>query len=167
MKNRKDRIEMMVDLIKHHSIGSQDELSRLLENAGFSVTQATLSRDLKTLRITKVPTDQGGYMYVLPENDSLRDTLKIQGASSKSSAYQSGLISITFSNNIAVIKTRNGYASAFAYDIDMSNTPEILGTVAGTDTIIAVLQEDVSRDKAMQVLSRLLPFDKSVSAYKN
>lgn len=79
MKNRKQRVEMMVDLIKNKCIGSQEELARLLEEAGFSVTQATLSRDLKMLKTTKIPTDRGGYMYMLPDSNSLKDKLLSKG----------------------------------------------------------------------------------------
>lgn len=166
MKNRKARIELMVDLIKHQCIGSQEELSALLENAGFHVTQATLSRDLKMLRTTKVPTNRGGYMYILPESDSLKDKLMARGKLPRTANYQSGFISLTFSRNIAVIKTRNGYASGLAYDIDMSNSPEILGTIPGSDTIFAVLRENVTHEDAMQVFARLLPLDHQIPAYK-
>ena len=64
------------------------------------------------------------------------------------------------SGNIAVVKTRNGYASGLTYDIDMSHTPEMLGTIAGADTIFLVMSEDVSREKAREVLSRFIPIDK-------
>lgn len=72
MKNRKQRVEMMVDLIKNKCIGSQEELARLLEEAGFSVTQATLSRDLKMLKTTKIPTDRGGTCTCFPTAILLR-----------------------------------------------------------------------------------------------
>lgn len=79
MKNRKQRVELMVDLIKNKCIGSQEELARLLEEAGYTVTQATLSRDLKMLKTTKIPTDRGGYMYILPDSNSLKDKLLARG----------------------------------------------------------------------------------------
>lgn len=60
---------------------------------------------------------------------------------------------------MAVIKTRNGYASGLAYDIDMSRPPEILGTIAGADTVFAVLREDVTHDEAMKVLQRFIPIN--------
>ena len=107
MKNRKQRVELMVDLIKNKCIGSQEELARLLEEAGYTVTQATLSRDLKMLKTTKIPTDRGGYMYILPDSNSLKDKLLARGQLPINSNYQSGFISLTFSKNVAVIKTRN------------------------------------------------------------
>ncbi len=63
MKNRKKRVQLMVDLIKNQCIGSQEEMAQLLKEAGFEVTQATLSRDLKMLKTTKVPTDRGGIYF--------------------------------------------------------------------------------------------------------
>lgn len=159
MKNRKDRVDLIVDIIKNNCISSQDELATILAERGHPVTQATLSRDLKTLKITKVPTDRGGYMYILPDNNLLKDKMLAAGQTSLSEKNQSGFISLSFSGNIAVIKTRNGYAAGIAYDIDMSNAPEIIGTIPGANTIIAVLREDVTHDKARAIFSRLLPLD--------
>lgn len=159
MKNRKSRIDLIVDLIRNQCIGSQEELASILASHGHSVTQATLSRDLKMLRTTKVPTDRGTYMYVLPDSDSLKDRILTTGVSPARANYQSGFISLRFSRNIAVIKTRNGYASGLAYDIDMSGTSEILGTIPGSDTIMAVLREDVSHERAKALFAEILALD--------
>ena len=156
MKNRKNRIELIIELIRNQCIGSQEELADALAKRGHHVTQATLSRDLKMLRTTKVPTDRGTYMYVLPESDSLKDKILSFGHPPAHANYQSGFLSIAFSGNMAVIKTRNGYASGLAYDIDMSRAPEILGTIPGADTIFAVLREDVSRARAIEVFASIL-----------
>ena len=165
MKNRKKRVELMVDLIRNQCIGSQEELADLLAKEGYIVTQATLSRDLKMLKTTKVPTDRGGYMYILPDSNSLKDKLLASGQLSMNANSQSGFVSLQFSKNIAVIKTRNGYAAGLAYDIDMSNAPEILGTIPGSDTILAVLREDVTHEQAREVFSRLLPLDQKIPSY--
>lgn len=161
MKNRKERVELMVELIKNQCIGSQEELANLLAKHGYSVTQATLSRDLKMLRTTKVPTDRGTYMYTLPDSDSLKDKLLVRGQMNLRANYSSGFLSLTFSKNIAVIKTRNGYAAGLAYDIDMSHSKEILGTIPGSDTIFAVLDENASREDVMAAFRKLLPIDKT------
>lgn len=160
MKNRKERIDLMVELIKNKCIGSQDELAALLAEHGFEVTQATLSRDLKMLKTTKVPTDRGTYMYILPDSNTLKDKLLSKGVADMSPNFQSGFISLAISGNIAVIKTRNGYAAGLAYDIDMSNSKEILGTIPGSDTIFAVLAEGVTYERALEVFGTLLPLDK-------
>lgn len=131
-------------------------MEKLREN-GHDVTQATLSRDLKTLRTVKVPTDRGTYMYTLPDSSSLKDRLIDAGKMGFNPNFQSGFLSIEFSGNIAVIKTRNGYATGLAYEIDLSGFPEILGTIPGTDTVLAVLREDVSHEKARNIFARILP----------
>lgn len=165
MKNRKQRVELIVDLIRNNSIASQEELSKMLAEKGFSVTQATLSRDLKMLKTTKVPTDRGTYMYMLPDSNSLKDRLLAKGELDMNSNYQNGFVSLTVSQNIAVIKTRNGYAAGLAYDIDMSKVPEILGTIPGSDTIIAVLREDVNEERAREILARFLPLETNIPQY--
>lgn len=157
MKNRKQRIELMVKLIRNKCIGSQDELAALLAEHGYSVTQATLSRDLKMLKTTKVPTDRGTYVYTLPDSNTLKDKLLARGRMDINTNYQSGFISLEFSGNIAVIKTRNGHAAGLAYDIDMHDFYEILGTIPGSDTIFAILREGVSHEDARKVLSQILP----------
>lgn len=166
MKNRKKRIEVIVDLINSKCIGSQEELARLLKDEGYSVTQATLSRDLKMLKTTKVPTDRGTYMYMLPDTNVIKDKMLASGQIDiNNKNYQSGFVSLKFSHNIAVIKTRNGYAPGIAYDIDISNVPEILGTIPGTDTIIAVLGENVTHERAREVLAKFLPLDNKIPKY--
>ncbi len=159
MKNRKKRIDIIIDIIRDNCIGSQEELAKMLEEQGHHVTQATLSRDLKMLRTTKVPTDRGTYMYVLPESDSLKDKILSSGHAPARANYPSGFISLKFSGNIAVIKTRNGYASGLAYDIDMSETPEILGTIPGSDTIFAVMREGISKKRAREIFASILSVD--------
>ena len=161
MKNKRTRLQLIVELIKKNCIGSQDELARLLAARGHMVTQATLSRDLKTLKTTKVATDMGNYMYIIPDSNNLQDTMLAQGARQPNMpvSHSIGFVSLNFSGNCAIIKTRNGYASGLAYDIDMSHTPEILGTISGADTIFAMLREDVTRQQARQIFSRFIPIE--------
>ena len=156
MKNKKSRLQQIVELINNNCIGSQEELSKMLATKGFMVTQATLSRDLKMLRITQVATDTGGYMYIIPDSNNIQDKL-LQSGQMIQKNHSASFVSINFSHNIAVIKTRNGYASGLAYDIDMSKTPEILGTIAGADTVFAILREDVTHEQALQVFAKFLP----------
>lgn len=154
MKNKKNRLQIILELVRTQRISSQDELAQLLEQRGHKVTQATLSRDLKQLRTTKVATDMGNYMYIIPDGNSLQDAMLSQGQAS--TARTSSVLSINFSGNCAVIKTRNGYASGLAYDIDMRHLPEILGTIAGADTIFVMMREDVSRQQAQSVFESFL-----------
>jgi len=159
MKNRKQRVELIVDLIKNNCISSQEELANMLAEQGYKVTQATLSRDLKMLKTTKVPTDRGTYMYILPDSNSLKDKLLASGQLNMNANYQSGFVSLHFSGNIAVIKTRNGYAHGLAYDIDMSHAHMVLGTIAGADTVFVLLREGISRKESNEFFARFLPAD--------
>lgn len=165
MRNRKQRVELIVDLIRTKCISSQDELAELLAQNGFRVTQATLSRDLKLLKTTKVPTDGGKYMYILPDSNSLKDKLLSSGQIAMNANYQSGFVSLEISGNMAVIKTRNGYAAGLAYDIDICNPSEILGTIAGSDTIFAVLRPGITEPEARKVLGRLLPLEQKIPQF--
>lgn len=167
MKRRKERVEAIVDLIRHNCIVSQEDLARRLAERGFPVTQATLSRDLKMLKTTKVATDKGNYMYILPDSNRIKDQLLAKGQTNKLNGYHSGFVSIAFSGNMVVIKTRQGYAPGMAYDIDMSATPEILGTIPGSDTIFAVMREEVSHERALRIFMDLLPIDPDTLHHDN
>lgn len=157
MSRKNDRIENLVEIIKNNNVGSQEELLRKLSERGIFVTQATLSRDLKMLKTTKVPLDHGEYAYMLPD----ASTAKINSGSRRTADFSrhagNGFISLEFSANIGVMLTRNGYASGIAYDIDMLNAPEIAGTIAGANTVFIVLREGVSHEKAADVLSMIIP----------
>ncbi len=157
MKNKKSRLQIIIDLIKNNCIGSQEELSKKLAERGCVVTQATLSRDLKTLKTTKVATDMGKYMYIIPDSNHIHDKLLSVGQGRINAGHHTGFASIAFSGHMAVIKTRNGYASGLAYDIDISRPDEILGTIAGADTLFAVLREDVTHEQALKVFERFIP----------
>ncbi len=150
-----------MELIRRNSIGSQNELAERLRERGMNVTQATLSRDLKALKIIKVANDVGNYMYIMPDSNDLQDSMLASGQHNLNISQQVGFVSIDFSGNMAVIKTRNGYATGLAYDIDVSRTPEVLGTIAGADTLFVLMREGVGRDQAMQVLSRFVPVEQA------
>ena len=160
MKNKKNRLQLILELIKTQRVGCQEDLVKLLAERDFKVTQATLSRDLKKLRVTKVATDSGEYIYIVPNSNDVKDTMLTvnQGPSNPNNSV--GFVSLTFSGRMAVIKTRNGYAGGLAYDIDMSNAPEILGTIPGSDTIFAVLREGVTKEEAIEAFGKMLPLDK-------
>ena len=157
MSRKNDRIEHLIEIIKNNNVGSQEELLKMLADKGIFVTQATLSRDLKMLKTTKVPLDHGSYAYMLP--DALTTKLNSSGRRTVEFSRHAGngFISLEFSNNIGVMLTRNGYASGIAYDIDMLNAPEIAGTIAGANTVFIVFREGVSHEQATEVLSLILP----------
>lgn len=154
MKKKANRLDAIKMIISSKEIGSQDELLQALGSEGFELTQATLSRDLKQLKVAKAASMNGKYVYVLPNDIMYKRT----GEQSVSEMLQSsGFISLQFSGNIAVIRTRPGYASSMAYDIDSHESTDILGTIAGDDTIMLVLREGVPPTAVHSFLSSVIP----------
>lgn len=139
MKNQNDRLETVKELIATQPFGNQEELLQALKRKGFVVTQGTLSRDLKRLKATKTVTAQGRYVFVLPANDAYRRIRMSQSVGSVLTAR--GFESIHFSGNTAVIHTKAGCAASIACAIDDAHIPDILGTVAGWNTVIMVVKE--------------------------
>lgn len=147
MCTKKERLEMICKLIGNESINNQEQLSKRLSEMGFAVTQATLSRDIKQLKVIKVHDANGMYVYRLPEKQALQ-IVKNQAQSIHSN--------IEFSGNLAVIKTRPGYAMGIASDIDTHAPKEILGTIAGDDTILVIPREGFSRQNIVDALAHFI-----------
>ncbi len=157
MKKKRERLDSIKEIILKSRISNQDELLGPLQSRGFDITQATLSRDLKQLKIAKVPDSDGKYIYVLPKTDSIGNAIQYPTDDGGLQNDLGGFVSINFSQNIAVIKTTPGFAGSIAYDIDFGHSPEILGTIAGDDTIMVVLQEGITHKKAYDILARYIP----------
>ena len=143
---RQDRI---VSLITEHVIETQDELIEKLVQEGYSVTQATISRDIRELKISKILGEGGKYHYVLPKNTAQ------YGKKDLRNTYLASVISVACGENIVVIKTHPGLAQAVAAGIDSMHVPELLGCVAGDDTIFAVAQDS---EKAKHIADRFSTF---------
>jgi len=155
MKVKNSRLEAIKMLISSMELGSQEEVLQALEKEGFRLTQATLSRDLKQLKVAKAASMSGKYVYVLP-NDTMYK--RVSTPHSIMEMLQiSGFLSINFSGNIGVIKTRPGYASSIAYNIDNSNSANIIGTIAGDDTILIVIKEGVNTQDVINELGNVIP----------
>ena len=154
MKIKNSRMEALKMLISSKELGSQEEVLQALEKEGFKLTQATISRDLKQLKVAKAASMNGKYVYVLPNDTMYKRITKPRSATEM--LKSSGFISINFSGNMGVIKTRPGYASSIAYNIDSNETPNIIGTIAGDDTIFIVLKENASKDHVLDELSLII-----------
>ncbi|MFC2087281.1 arginine repressor [Bacteroidota bacterium] len=152
MRNKTQRLLTIKRIIAEYKISSQEELLDNLKEHGFKYTQATLSRDLKFLRVVKVFDEHSGYIYVLPESRK-----NVLDAGRISEAPVTGFVSLEFSNNFAVIKTLPGYASSIAYAIDSLSSFEILGTIAGDDTILIIPRDSAARADIRNVLSMVIP----------
>ncbi len=147
MKPKDKRLNLITEIVRNERIESQDELKNKLADQGFTITQATLSRDIRELKLVKVPEADGQYRYALPEN--IQPTVK-------ESSYQTKPQVIEFSGNLAVIRTRPGYAMGIAFDIDSHAPKEILATIAGDDTILIVPREGFSRSEITSVLNKYI-----------
>ena len=155
MKSKNNRLDTIKMIISSKEIGSQEELLQELVKEGYRLTQATLSRDLKQLKVAKAASMNGNYVYVLPNNTMYKRMTEHHSASEM--MMYNGFVSIDFSANLAVVKTRPGYASRLAYDIDMHNYYEILGTIAGDDTILLVIREGCTHAEVRNALCDIIP----------
>jgi transcriptional regulator of arginine metabolism len=155
MKIKNSRLETLRLIISSQQLGSQEELLLALQKEGFKLTQATLSRDLKQLKVAKAATMSGNYVYVLP-NESMYKRVSTP-STVREMMQMPGFVSLNFSGNMAVIKTRPGYASSIAWNIDNSDLPQLLGTIAGADTIFVAIKEGVSHEEAIDALSTVIP----------
>ena len=152
MRSRDDRLKAIKRIIKQQRVESQEILLTELQKQGFNVTQATLSRDLKLLKVGKISDGWHGYYYTVQVDDGNIDSDK---------AYiqdlQRGFLSIEFSGHLGVIKTLQGHANSVALSIDRFDFHEILGTVAGDDTIIVVLREGHNPTELVANLRSFIP----------
>ncbi len=155
MKIKNDRLEALRMIISSQELGSQEELLQALKKEGFTLTQATLSRDLKQLKVAKAASMRGNYVYVLP-NDTMYKRVSTPH-SVREMMQVPGFLSINFSGNMGVIKTRPGYASSIAYNIDNNHIDEIIGTIAGDDTIFIVVKQGASQNDVIDALSEVVP----------
>jgi len=151
MKNRNERLMEIRRLIGSRNISSQDELNKLLEKQGYTLTQATLSRDLKYLKVAKMPDDMAGYVYILPDKEQVVEETELSGQG------LSGLISIDFAQGMAILRTLPGHASSIAYTLDNLDAYEIAGTIAGDDTILLIPRDGVSRSDLVSLLKIRMP----------
>ncbi len=152
MRERQSRLNKIKELIKNNRIDSQEVLLEHLSRGGYVVTQATLSRDLKMLKVGKISDGWSGYYYALPEKELISESEK-----SYIQDVRRGVISIEFSSNIGVIKTRQGHADSVALALDILSIPEILGSVAGDDTIFIILREGMTKEDLIESFRKRIP----------
>ena len=141
-----NRHAKIIELINKYHIETQEELAEYLNNAGFKVTQATVSRDIRDLKLTKIPSENGKQRYALHQHHE----------SAMSEKYirvlREGYLSMDMAQNILVIKTVSGMAMAVAAAIDAMHLHEIVGCIAGDDTIMCAVR---SVDDTIAVMGRL------------
>lgn len=150
MRDRNERLMAIRRLINGSNISSQEELLALLERQGFSMTQATLSRDLRYLKVAKMPDSERGYIYMLTER-------QLNDPSENEDIPITGFVSIDFAQGMAIMKTLPGHASSIAYALDNLNSYEIAGTIAGDDTILIIPRDGVTKGDLTNLLKTKMP----------
>lgn len=138
------------EIIANTAVETQDDLVRELKNAGYNVTQATVSRDIKELHLVKVPTDSGFYKYSLPADHRFNPQQKLKRI------LQESFVSIEHSENLIVIKTLPGNANALASVLDCLHWEQVLGTLAGDDTILVICREKDKVSETVQQFTDML-----------
>ena len=151
MKNKSERLLQIRKLIAAEKIGSQDELLSILISKGFRMTQATLSRDLKYLRVSKMYDTEKGYVYFLPEAEAPESLTPWSGF------LIEGYVSLEFAQNLAIMKTLPGYAGSIASAIDSMAMVEVAGTIAGDDTIILIPRDGTNKQELKKQLGMVIP----------
>ncbi len=145
------RYNKIKEIVQSKAIETQEELAAALLEEGIEVTQATVSRDIKELLLIKIPMGDGRYKYATPDEQS-----GIFSQTKMNRTFQDSIVKIKVSENILVVRTLPGTAQAIAYNIDYVKWPEILGTVAGDDTIFAVLADRSFADIVINKLKHLM-----------
>ncbi len=137
----------ILELIKNESLETQEQLAERLRAAGIDATQATVSRDIRELRLLRVPNGHGRYRYTLPPDPSPLARMRRY--------LRDSLISIDYSENIVVLKCLPGTAPAVGSSVDALGWPEMVGSVAGDDTILVVARTKAVAPELVERLRRL------------
>ena len=147
---RYSRQNKILDLIRTYEVGTQEKLAKLLRASGFNVTQATVSRDIKELQLVKVESESGKSCYAIPSkveapvSDRFKKILK------------ETVQSINSAENIIVIKTLSGCANAAGEAIDTSDYPEIVGTIAGDNTMLVIVDKTENVPHLLETLRAII-----------
>lgn len=144
---KRERQDAILELVSTRAIGSQEELRQLLLEGGWDVTQSTLSRDMRDLRIARVPTPTG-VRYTAGERSSGEE-----GRATLAALLPQLFLKMEFTRELIVVKTHTAGAQPIAEAIDAESNPDILGTIAGENTVLLICRSDVARER---VTKRLL-----------
>lgn len=151
---RSERQNTIIKLIQENEIETQGDLTARLKALGFEVTQATVSRDVKELRLVKTMGNSGQYKYtqsVMPDNQDIASRLNL--------IFSRSVIAIDRAQNIVVVKTLPGMGQAAAAALDASTSVDIVGTIAGDDTVFVAVRDNESAEKMVQKLRNMIDKD--------
>ena len=145
-----NRHQKIIELVDNYEIETQEELADRLKEEGFQVTQATVSRDIRALKLSKVSCGNGRQKYVAPRQDDTHLSAKYIRV------LKDGFVSMDKAQNILVIKTVSGMAMAVAAAVDAMEMEEIVGSIAGDDTIMAAVRTTEDTNVVMEKISEML-----------
>jgi transcriptional regulator of arginine metabolism len=143
MSTKNERQKMIREIINKKKISRQEDLLLLLVNSGFDLTQATLSRDLRELKVGKIHDIHLGSIYFIPED--------------KATPMLNGVLEIATSGNLAILKTQAGFANSVAVQIDNAKIEGVIGTIAGNDSILIVFEDDIPKESFKYILGNQFP----------
>ena len=146
-RNRHDKI---LEIIREQEIETQGELARVLRENGYEVTQATVSRDIRRLGLTKAPGRGGKLRYVISPDRDAREADKY------ARVLRDGILSVVPAQNLLVIRTSSGMAMAAAAALDGMRLPEVVGSIAGDDTIMCAIRTEADTELVMAEISKLV-----------
>ena len=141
----------IIDLISNHEIDTQEELTARLREMGFHSTQATISRDIKELRLIKIASSNGGYKYSIAESE--QDSGFVPRVRN---IFRECVIKVDVAQNLVVIKTITGMANAAAFALDTMKISEIVGTIAGDDNVLIILRDTESAENFFEQTKEML-----------
>ena len=141
----------ILELVCEHEIETQSELTKMLAQAGFDVTQATVSRDIHEMKLTKIATAKGGYKYALPPQYDQAGMARLKRV------FLDGFVSMDYAGNLLVIRTFNGMAMAVGAALDGGmNLPEMVGCIAGDDVVMCATKSEQAAINLMEKLKRVI-----------
>ncbi len=141
-KAKKRRLDKILEFIQNNEVETQGELAQMLRESGFKVTQGTVSRDVRELGLTKTTASSGRQKYTVPELPNEKQLRFVR-------VMSDSMVNIEQAQNLIVIKTGSGMAMAAAAALDQMNFPEVVGSIAGDDTIMAAVR--TSQDAALLI----------------
>lgn len=145
------RHEKILELIRDHDIETQEQLLQQLQESGFNTTQATISRDIKELRLIKVASHSGGYQYSTPDQSG-----SVTHMTRLKNIFRECVVKVDRAQNLVVLKTLVGMANAAAAAIDAMKIRDIVGTLAGDDNILVILRTNEDAEKFCEMVAGML-----------
>ncbi len=148
---KSDRKKAILDIVAHYEVDTQETLQALLLERGFSVTQATVSRDIKQLSLVKIMGESGSYKYSLPRSE-------YEGGSKSGlmRVFADAVYAVDRAMNTVVVRCHSGMANAVCARLDTAGYGDIVGTLAGDDTIFVLMRTEEDAAKMLREFEKLL-----------